>query len=235
VIEDLGKVSISVGLASIGGHEVRRKVLALLCFLVSRPRMSATREEVMEAMWPDIEPAAAINSLNQSVYFLRRVFEREYSEDTSAGYVHQDSDLIWLDADLVDARSHICARLVSELERNGAPDVAEHLSRQYTAKFALDFSYEDWSSDFREWLHVSYLKSIERQIRRHVEEGGFEAAVVLARKAIEVDTGNEDLALSLLRLLRSSGAHSAAAEQYAHYATLLRRDLGLDPPPMDSL
>jgi ATP/maltotriose-dependent transcriptional regulator MalT/DNA-binding SARP family transcriptional activator len=235
VVEDLGKVSISVGTTSIGGHQVRRKVLALLCFLVARPRMSATREEVMDAMWPDIEPAAAINSLNQSVYFMRRIFEPDYSEETSAGYVHQDSDLIWLDSDLVDARSQVCVRLITQLERRAAAEVAAHLSREYRGKFALDFSCEDWSSDYREWLHMSYLKSIERQIRRDVDFGHFEAAVDLARTAVEIDPTNEDLALSLLRLLRSSGAHSAAAEQYAHYATLLRRDLGVDPPPLDSL
>jgi DNA-binding SARP family transcriptional activator len=235
VIEDLGKVSISVGSTTVGGHEVRRKVLALLCYLASRPHLSATREEVMEAMWPDIEPTAAINSLNQSVYFLRRIFEPEYSEDTSAGYVHQDTDVIWLDPDLVDARSQMCARLVAQLERDGKSEVAGHLSREYRAKFALDFSYEDWSADYREWLHVSYLKSIERHIRSLVDEGRFETAVALARKALEIDPGNEDLALSLLQLLRGSGAHSAAAEQYAHYASLLRRDLGIEPPPMDSL
>ncbi|MBA2719628.1 MAG: hypothetical protein H0U52_10360 [Chloroflexi bacterium] len=235
VIEDLARLSITVGTELVGGHEVRRKVLALLCFLASRPRFSATREEVMDAMWPDIEPSAAINSLNQSVYFLRRIFEPEYSEDTSAGYVHQDSDLIWLDSDLVDSRSQMCARLVARFERDPGPTIARQLSGNYAAKFALDFSYEEWSSDYREWLHVSYLRVIDRQVRSHVDARRLEEAIQLARRAVEVDPGNEDLALALLRLLRSSGAHSAAAEQYAYYSDLLKRELGLEAPPIESL
>jgi len=31
------------------------------------------------------------------------------------------------------------------------------------------------------------------------------------------------------------GAHAAAAEQYAHYATSMREQLGIEPPPLDSL
>ncbi len=41
-----------------------------------------------------------LNSLNQTVYFLRRVLEEPYIDDLSPGYLHHDSDLIWLDQDL---------------------------------------------------------------------------------------------------------------------------------------
>jgi two-component SAPR family response regulator len=113
--------------------------------------------------------------------------------------------------------------------------LAIELSEAYVGKFALDFAYEDWSSDFRDWLHMSYVRVIERQIRISVDAAEFEEAIGLARRAIFVDPGNDDLELWLLRLLRSSGAHSAAAEQYSHYATLLKRDLGVEAPPMDAL
>ncbi len=102
-------------------------------------------------------------------------------------------------------------------------------------KFALDFSYEDWSVDFREWLHVAYLRSIEAQIKRDIDDGDFDAGVSLTRRALEIDPRHEDLELSFLRLLRSAGAHSAAAEQYTRYANVLRGDLGVEPPSLDSL
>ena len=37
------------------------------------------------SLWPDVEPSRRMNSLNQTVYFLRRVFEPTYREDTSSG------------------------------------------------------------------------------------------------------------------------------------------------------
>jgi hypothetical protein len=39
----------------------------------------------------------------------------------------------------------------------------------------------------------------------------------------------------LLRLYRATGAHSAAAEQYAHYANYMRDEHGVDAPPLASL
>ena len=40
--------------------------------------MSSTRDQVLDALWPDLEPLVAVNSLNQTVYFLRRVFESTF-------------------------------------------------------------------------------------------------------------------------------------------------------------
>ena len=33
---------------------MRRKVLALLCFLLTKPAMSSTRDQVLDALWPDL-------------------------------------------------------------------------------------------------------------------------------------------------------------------------------------
>ena len=57
----------------------------------------------------------------------------------------------------------------------------------------------------------------------------------MARRAIEVDPDAEQIELSLLKLYRRTGAHAAAAEQYTHYAAVLKNDLGIEPPPLESL
>jgi DNA-binding SARP family transcriptional activator len=57
----------------------------------------------------------------------------------------------------------------------------------------------------------------------------------MSRRALEIDPRHEELELLLLRLLRNSGSHSAAAEQYARYASFMRDDLGIEPPPLDSV
>ncbi|MEA2620117.1 MAG: hypothetical protein QOC97_890, partial [Chloroflexota bacterium] len=99
-VEDQSRVSIVVGNRVVQGSTIRRKVLALLCFLLTRPDFSSTRDQVLDALWPELDPPDALNSLNQTVYFLRRVLEEHYVEDLSPGYLHHDSDLIWLDPDL---------------------------------------------------------------------------------------------------------------------------------------
>jgi len=234
-VHDLGRVEVDIGNAQVAPLQIRRKVLALLCFLLAKPRWAATREEVMEAMWPDIDPTPAVNSLNQSVYYLRRVFEPEYSEETTAGFVHQDSDLLWLDEELIAADSRDCVELVERFERSRDPAVALELAQRYQGKFALDFAYEDWAADFREWLHVSWLHVVETQIREDLDAARFDRGILIARRALEVEPRNDELEFSMLKLLRRSGAHSAAAEQYTRYANVLRADIGVEPPALDTV
>ncbi len=100
-VEDQGRVIVRVGERVIPGTEMRRKPLALLCFLLSRPGLSATRDQALDALWPDNDPDQAVNSLHQTVYFLRRIIEPGYSDDLSPGYLNQDTELIWLDSELI--------------------------------------------------------------------------------------------------------------------------------------
>jgi two-component SAPR family response regulator len=233
-VEDLGKVTLRIGQQTVPGTDIRRKVLALLCYLVSRPDFAATRDAVVDALWPDLDPDAAVNSLNQTVYFLRRVFDPSFTEDLSPSYLHHDSDLVWLDRDLVSARSAICLDRMKSLSRNQTPHQAREISSIYQGKFALDFAYEEWAVGYREHLHVAYLHSIEEAVHSDMESGEYARAIELARLALQVDPEAEQLEVSLLRLYRMSGAHAAAAEQYAHYASVLRGEYGIEPPPLDT-
>jgi DNA-binding SARP family transcriptional activator len=234
-VEDQGRVEILIGNTRLPGTDLRRKVLALLCYLLTRERFSSARDEVIDALWPDTAPEVAVNSLNQTVYFLRRVFEPGYKEDTSAGYVQHDSDVLWLDQDLISSRSQACRRLIDELQRDPSPPAVQSLSELYRNRFALDFSYEDWAVPYRDAQHVGYLRIIEGAVSQDLETGHFARGIQLARRALEIEPDQESLELCLLRLYRATGAHSAAAEQYAHYAAYLREELGVEPPALSTL
>ena len=229
-VEDLGRVRIEVGGRRIEGVDVRRKVLALLCLLLSKPRFASTREEVAEALWPDQDPGSALNSLNQTVYFLRRVFEPEYRDETSPIYVGQDGETIWLDQDLVDSRSRRCAELVRAMPGDPTPNGALELAHEYLGRFALDFAYEDWASGFRDALHAAYLRVVERAIQIDLDTGHFNRGTFLAERAGEVDSEADEIQAALVRLYRLSGAYAAAAEQYGRYS-LTMNELGVEPRP----
>ncbi len=235
VVEDQVRVSIRVGDRHIQGSMIRRKVLALLCFLLTKPELSSTRDQVLDGLWPDLDPLDALNSLNQTVYFLRRVLEEHYVDDLSPGYLHHDSDLIWLDPELVTSRSNDCRRLIKSFPPIPAPDQVDALVRTYQGRFALDFEYEEWAAPYRDWLHASYLEIVERAVNDDIESGHFDRGINLARRVLDVDPTAEHVEVSLLRLYRASGAHAAAAEQYSHYASAIREQLGVEPPPLDSL
>jgi DNA-binding SARP family transcriptional activator len=189
----------------------------------------------MDALWPDMNPAAAINSLNQTVYFLRRVFEPEYNEDLSPGYVRHESEILWLDRELISAKSQLCVDLAAQVQDAVSSNAVDQLSEKYTGKFALDFIYEEWGTEYRDALHLAYLHIIEAAVSADIAMGRYSRGISLARRALVVEPRLETVERSLLRLFRLTGAHAAAAEQYQHYATMLRDDSGIEPPPLESM
>ncbi len=78
-ISDLGMVELLINDLPVR-QRLRRKVLGLLCFVSSRPAMAATRDEALDALWPDLAPGTAVNSLHQTIYFLRRLLEPRLSQ-----------------------------------------------------------------------------------------------------------------------------------------------------------
>ncbi len=228
VVRDLGRVRVEVGERLVEGSDIRRKVLALLCLLVSKPRFACTREEVIDSLWPDQDPPSALNSLNQTVYFLRRVFEPDFHDETSPGYVGQDGETIWLDTALVQSESRRCFDLIRNMPGDPSPEGSLALATEYSGRFALDFAYEEWAAAYRDTLHAAYLRVMERAVRIDLDTGHIGRGTFLAERAAEADPESEEIQAALVRLYRYSGAHSAAAEQYDHYARAMR-DLGVEP------
>lgn len=234
-VEDLGHLSIRIGDRTVPGAEIRKKVLSLLGFLLTRPQYCATREQIQDALWPELDPTAAANSLNQTCYFLRHVFEPTYKEGSTAGYLASKGDLIWLDSELIDCRSSACQRLLADLRRDPKPVLVAQLAAIYTAEFGTDFRYDEWSAAYRDHIHAAFLDRIERSLYEDLEIGAFERGIALAQQALMADPDADRIELLLIRLYRATGAHSAAAEQYSHYASAMRNQLGVEPPLLESL
>jgi DNA-binding SARP family transcriptional activator len=66
VVHDLGPLSIEVAGRRIEGTAIRPRSVALLHYLATRPRHAATRDEAIDALWPEAEAQAGLNSLNQT-------------------------------------------------------------------------------------------------------------------------------------------------------------------------
>ena len=226
-LEDLGAVRVLLGDSQVARVQ-RRKVLGLLCFLSSRQGMASTRDEALEALWPELRPDTAANSLHQTIYFLRRVFEPGYREGMSAGYVLFDGEVVSLSSDLVDSASRRCWKNLREYATD-SEEGAVRLLQLYRGKYALDFAYEDWASSYRENLHAAVLARVEAAMVASSTSGSTDAALRLAHSLLAIDPAADAIELALLRIYKSSERHAAAAEQYAHYAALVRDELGADP------
>ncbi len=162
-IEDLGLARIHVGASRvIDGRCIRRKALALLLYLLGQPAGAATPDQIIEALWPEVDPDAALNSVHQTIYVLRRVVDPDYRTGSSPEYLHFDSDMVWLDRELVDSRSWRCMRLLAG--RDWSADQVNEIVANYGGRFGGDFAYDEWAAPFRDRLHARYLSVMEQAV-----------------------------------------------------------------------
>jgi DNA-binding SARP family transcriptional activator len=235
ILEDIGRVQLRVGGRVMGELDVRRKVLSLMCFLITRPGYAATKDEVVDALWQDVDPVSGVNSLNQTLYFLRRVLEPSYSDDLSANYVRHESDVIWLEGSLVSSVSGLCRQLIERASEDPTEGPILALSRTYRGRFALDFAYDAWAEAYRDNLHAAYLETIERALPKLISRGQATIAIAVARRALAVDPEAQELEQVLLTAYHAIGAHAAVSQQYRRYASIMRDEMGMDPLPLDAL
>jgi DNA-binding SARP family transcriptional activator len=215
---------------------MRRRAAATLCFLLSRATMSATKDQALEALWPETSPEASLNSLNQTLYFLRRHIEPRFDEEHSAQVVRFEGDLLWLDQELVVAESHLFHDEAKRaLTEHANFEQASQAVERYAGRFAPEFEYDDWASAWREMLHAQYLHLAEWLLGRLISEGELTRAVDVAVRVLAIDSDVESIERALVWLYGALGVRAAAAEQYGHYCASLRNAVGVEPPSLDEV
>jgi DNA-binding SARP family transcriptional activator len=236
VVHDLGRLRLQVGQRTVALSQSRRKAAALLAFLASRPDHSATRDQVLDAMWPNQSPEGAANSLHQTLFFLRRDIDPWFEDGRSVDYVVVEPDVVYLDPQLVQVDSAAFFRQASAaLASKDVAGLAAPLVRDYHAKFALDFEYEDWSLAWREQLHGLFLVAVEQAAVGLLAQGRYQAATDVLERALATDSEALTLEAKLVVALHRSGAKAAAAHQYRHFAKAYEEELGEAPPVLDDL
>lgn len=236
-ISDLGTVSVTIAGHEIRLAEVRRKAAALLLYLVSRPRNTATREQVLEALWPEQSFEQAGNSLHQTLYFLRRSLVRSVDQEKpTVEYVKLETELVYLESSLVHIDSVAFSRQAREmLSRHIESADALSLLRSYRGRFAPEFEYEDWAMAWREQVHGAFLELTEQVARSRLALGAGDIAAAVVRHALTVDPEAVELRPLLLACLYHSGAVAAASHLHRRYSLESMRDYGEALPDLAAL
>jgi DNA-binding SARP family transcriptional activator len=234
-VRDLGQVSLVIGDRVVTLSRTRRKPAALLMYLVTRPNFTATREQILEDLWPDGETNAGLNSLNQSLYFLRREIDPWYEDDLSPEYIAYQAELVSIDADLVQVasaqfldRSRRC--LMGEFD----PQQSQELLTSYRGQFSPEFEYEEWALSWRTRVHGTFLDLARTAISESVRAGDYRSACDVALRVLAVDPSADDIEQRLIWLYWHSGARSAAEAHYNAFAAMERAD-GLTPTPLSEI
>ena len=177
---------------------------------------------------------AASNSLNQSLYFLRRNIDPWYEDDVSVDYLVLQGDLLWLDPDVVTVSSTTFLEKAAEARsRTQIGDVLAVLDR-YTGRFAPEFEYEEWAGSWRSRLHATYLAFANSAIDAMLTSGRYADVEQVATRVLAISPDASEIEQKLVIAYWRSGARSAARAHHNHLAEVDRAD-GLDPPSLREL
>jgi DNA-binding SARP family transcriptional activator len=235
-VHDLGLTSYEIGDRRIHLGDTRRRTAALTLYLVTKPDLATPREQVMEALWPDQTPKSALNSLHQTIFFLRRELEPWYEDGASADYVHMDAELVRLDQDLFQVDSIAFARQATDIIRTGAAvNRGPEMVARYRGRFAPEFEYEDWAEEWRTHLHTTYLRLAHSTASALVKERRHGEVVEVLTPVAALDPTAFELRGTLVGCLSAAGAQDAAMAQYRSLAIAHERDLGLPVRPFNDL
>ncbi|MBV6457094.1 MAG: hypothetical protein HONBIEJF_00201 [Fimbriimonadaceae bacterium] len=200
-------------------------MLALLALNFDR---ALSRDELIEAIWPDDNPELARGSLRTALHSLRRLLNT--SEDCPA--IGSDWRYVWLEADRVQTDHRRFLELVAEPGQVESDAEVCHRLRlaleEVRAPLLMNFE-ESWLVPHKLAMDEIYTQSAIRLMGALFRLGELNGAIEVGRSALRVAPNREDIHVELIRLLARSGRGSEAIRQYEALEQWLDETWGEQP------
>jgi len=207
----------------------RAKAKALVKLLAVQPDHRLHREQLLDLLWPDLDPGSADDSLRRALYLARHALEPDLPPRGRSSYlivhgevVELSSTAVWIDADQFEARAK---------DALASADIAacEETLRAYTGELLPEDRYEDWAASRRETLADLQVRLLMRLAELHEARGQNRAAVERLEQVIDQDPAREEAHRRLMRLYALSDSRHQALRQYQALRASLQAELGVEP------
>jgi DNA-binding SARP family transcriptional activator len=188
----------------------RRHAAALVKLLALTHGASLHREQVIDALWPDLAVDEAAPRLHKAAHFARRAIG-----DGAVVLRGEVVALVAAAAPVVDLHMFVAA--AEQALTVGDAESAQEALERWTGPLLPSDPYDAWVEPARE-----HAASLHRRLLR--QAGRWEALVAL-------DPTDEDAQVALMRSLADAGDHRAALRQFERLDRALRHELGVGPGP----
>jgi DNA-binding SARP family transcriptional activator len=199
-----------------------RKARDLLKFLVARRGRATTREQLMEALWPDEDSGRLANRLSVALSTVRAVLDPDHRFPGDR-FVVADKHVVALAGLPVDVEEFLAAATAG-LDRHARGDGPEAVAQlaaaesAYAGDFLEEDPYEDWAVPLREQARAAYL-AVARTLAGLAAAGGrHDLAVRYHLRVLERDPYDEEAHLGLVATMSAAGRHGEARRRYRLYA-----------------
>jgi predicted ATPase/DNA-binding SARP family transcriptional activator/tetratricopeptide (TPR) repeat protein len=209
-----------------------RKARTLVKLLALTRDQRLHRDVLLGALWPDRDPASAVNNLHQALHVARRVLA---GDGPSNGWLELRDDVVGLRTDeLVEVDARRFQQLTALARASGDLADLRTAAVAYTGDLLPEDRFEDWASRPREELRDSFCDLLIdlADAADAAGEAGHEAESFDAlQRALAADPLHERGVRSLMRRHAAAGRRSEALARYEQLRGDLRARYGTDPDP----
>jgi DNA-binding SARP family transcriptional activator len=228
-VHTLGRFAVLVGDEPLAfGTKAQRKPLELLkCAIALGGRVESS--EIIERLWPELEGDASRNAFDIALHRLRKLLRSDNAVSMRDGRLVVDATHVWVDARAFELT---CSSLESRsaTAQPSATEVAVRLLRYYGGHF-LPGEDAQWMLGMRERLRSKFLRALSMLGERLEQQAAWDEAILLYRRAIEVDPLVEEFHRRLMICYRAEDRIAEALDAYRHCRDLISITLGVAPSP----
>jgi len=206
----------------------QKRAAAVVKLLALEPTHRLHREQVLEALWPDLDVEAGARNLRVALHHARHRLT-EAGAAPGAFLVRDGESLllgsreaVWVDVDAFE-------RAAARAWRAADPEAVEAALEWYAGDLLPEDPYEDWAERRRAGLRASYLALLARLASLADQCGDLDRAIAAQQRILAVEPAQEETHAALMRLFASAGRRTQALAQYQRLVAVLEIEVGTAP------
>jgi DNA-binding SARP family transcriptional activator len=210
----------------------KRRARMLLAVLAAHLGTTLSRDAALDILWPEADPDAAINSLNQTVFQLRRYIDPAYRGGESPEYIISTAESVGLHPDLVLTDLAEIRRLPTRLSAadwQQRQTLAHRAASLVQGEFLADFRYEDWVARQQLLIHGEVRQRLLAIAETPGSAFDVDVATQAAASLLALDPFDEAAIVALANCFSQSGRKAAAQRIVFDFVKRLHADLDLPP------
>jgi DNA-binding SARP family transcriptional activator/EAL domain-containing protein (putative c-di-GMP-specific phosphodiesterase class I) len=211
-----------------------RRAELVFAYLAVEHRRTVSRDELANALWPEMLPDSWAAALRGVVSDVRRFLEEGGLDPAEVLAAGRGGYQLCLPAQVVvdvdEAREAVAAAR-QELAA-GASSAAAGGAGRAAALARLPFlpSHEgDWVDGVRAELDSIHVQALELEVRARAEVGDLAGAAAAAARLVKAEPFKEPLHRLRIRVLGEAGDRAGAVRAYEHCKEVLSSELGVEP------
>ncbi|MCK6619042.1 MAG: AAA family ATPase [Calditrichia bacterium] len=207
-----------------------RKALNLIKLLSIAPKHQLHRDQILDTLWPSLEPLSASAQLYKAIHYARKVFESADQTIDAESILQFHKEILSLTApDGVHTDVNAFRNLVQEARRTDSLKDYHRAVACYGGDLLPADLYERWTEELRESLRLTLIELLLESGQKSVRAGYLADAADAFRRALSIDQLNENAHQGLMRVFALQGTRSQALHQYKRCCEIFSRELDITP------